>query len=396
MKEVRSDSTEEPFNARLWLASRALRRSHCLFLIYLIFLVTGPVWGFEYSKGAIRPRMVLNDVAIPLPLATKNEPIVLFASVAKTLDQAHLLHLEEMNSIFGFGAGDKSFICVKNAVFDFLKKEIVSLYDTDLILDASNPHNISHELPIDGSFIDQKSHQSKDSGSAFSAMMGSGVDADGYLFVQVKLFQTGLPLPEEANAQAGMDDLFASGKTADPIILESPSRLKLVQEACGSLSDFYKCWPLAVGQMVGDMGCFSKNGGRLADLEKGVMINGPAVILSESIVLNASEGIFLRRGFSDDHEEIETHVSANNGVKAVFAGEKGEISIECKSFKHVVERKAAQFEGGPVVMRRNQLILVAEEEWQFVRIFDCHRVVLSPGKWQMVGTLESGEASSHR
>jgi hypothetical protein len=47
-------------------------------------------------------------------------------------------------------------------------------------------------------------------------------------------------------------------------------------------------------------------------------------------------------------------------------------------------------------MRRNQLILVAEEEWQFVRIFDCHRVVLSPGKWQMVGTLESGEASSHR
>jgi hypothetical protein len=125
------------------------------------------------------------------------------------------------------------------------------------------------------------------------------------------------------------------------------------------------------------------------------MINGPAVVLSEPIVLNALEGIFLRRGFLDDHEEIETHVSANNGVKAVLSGEKGDVAIECRSFKHVVERKAAQFKGGPVVMRRNQVILVAEEEWQFVRVFDCHRVVLSPGKWKMVGTLESGESSSH-
>lgn len=134
----------------------------------------------------------------------------------------------------------------------------------------------------------------------------------------------------------------------------------------------------------------------MADLEKGIMINGPAVVLSEPIVLNASEGIFLRRGLSDGHEEMETHVSANNGVKAVLSGEKGEIAIECKSFKQVVERKAAQFEGGPVVMRRNQVILVAEEEWQFVRIFDYHRVVLSPGKWQMIGALEPGEASSYR
>ena len=396
MKEVRSDSIGELFNAYLWRARRALRYSHCLLLIYLIFSVTVPVWGFEYPKGAIRPGMVLNDVAIPLSLATKNEPIVLFASVAKTLDQAHLLHLEGFNSIFSVRLGDTSSIRAKNAVFDFLKKEIVSLHETDLILDVSNPRNISHELLIDGSVTDKKSHQSKDSGSRLSAMMGSGVDADGYLFVQVKSFQTGLPLPEEANVQSGIDGLFTSGKTADPIILEGPSRLKLVQEACRSLSHFYKCWPLADGQREGYMGCFSKNGGRLADLEKGVMINGPAVILSEPIVLNASKGIFVRRGFSDDHEKIETHVSANNGVKAVLSGEKGDTAIECRSFKHVVERKAAQFEGGPVVMRRNQVILVAEEEWQFVRVFDYHRVVLSPGKWKMVGTLESDEASSHR
>ena len=340
--------------------------------------------------------MVLNDVAIPLSMATKNEPVVLFASVAKTLDQAHLLHLEGFNSIFGVRLGDTSSIRAKNAVFDFLKKEIVSLYETDLILDVSNLRDISHELPIDGSVTDKKSHQSKDSGLVPRVMMGSGVDADGYLFVQVKSFQTGLPLSEEANVQSGIDGLFTSGKTADPIILEVPSRLKLVQEACGSLSHFYKCWPLADGQREGYMGCFSKNGGRLADLEKGVMINGPAVVLSEPIVLNASEGVFLHRGLSDDHEEIETHVSADNGVKAVLSGEKGEIAIECKSFKHVVERKAAQFEGGPVVMRRNQLILVAEEEWQFVRIFDYHRVVLSPGKWKMVGALQPDEASSHQ
>jgi hypothetical protein len=340
--------------------------------------------------------MVLNDVAIPLSLAAKNEPIVLFASVAKTLDQAHLLHLEEVNSVFSVRLGDTSSVRAKNAVFDFLKKEIVSLYETDLILDVSNLRSTSHEAPIDDSVAAKKSHQSKDSGSRLSAMMGSGVDADGYLFVQVKSFQTGLPLSEEANVQSGIDDFFASGKTADPIILESPTRLKLVQEACGSLSDFYKCWPLAGGQMGGYMGCFSKNGGRLADLEKGVMINGPAVILSEPMVLNALEGIFLRRGFSNDHEEIETHVSANNGVKAVLSGENGDTAIECRSFKHVVERKAAQFEGGPVVMRRNHVILAAEEEWQFVRVFDYRRVVLSPGKWKMVGTLESDEASSHR
>jgi hypothetical protein len=359
-----------------------------LFLIFLIFPATGPVWGFDYSNGAIRPGMVLNDVAIPLSFATKNEPIVLFASVAKTLDQAHLLHLEGFNSIFSVRLGDTSSIRAKNAVFDFLKKEIVSLYETDLILDVSNPRNISHELPIDGSVTDKKSYH--------RAIMGGGVDADGYLFVQVKSFQTGLPLPEEANVQTGIDGLFACVKTSDPILLEAPTRLKLVQEACGSLSDFYKCWPLADGQREGYMGFFSKNGGRLADLEKGVMINGPAVVLSKPIVLNASEGIFLHRGLSDDHQEIETHVSANNGVKAVLPGEKGEIAIECRSFKHVVERKAAQFEGGPVVMRRNHVIMAAEEEWQFVRVFDYDRVVLSPGKWKILGTIDPGEASSHR
>jgi hypothetical protein len=212
--------------------------------------------------------MVLNDVAIPLSLATKNEPIVLFASVAKALNQAHLLHLEEVNSIFGVRAGDASSIRAKNAVFDILKKKIVSLYETDLVLDVSNPRNISHELPIDGSVSDEKSHQSKNYGLVPSAMMGSGVDADGYLFVQVKSFQTGPPPPEEANDRAGIDGLFVGVKTVDPILLEAPSRLNLVQEACGSLSDFYKCWPLAGGQMRGYMGCFSKNGGRLADLEK--------------------------------------------------------------------------------------------------------------------------------
>jgi hypothetical protein len=340
--------------------------------------------------------MVLNDVAIPLSLATKNEPIVLFASVAKNLHQTHLLHLEEVRSTFGVGAADKSSIRGKNAVYDFLKKEIISLYETDLILDVSNSFNRGHKDSTDAFVTVEKSSESKDSESALGAMMGSGVDADGYLLVQFKSFQKRSPLLEKANIQAGIDDLLTFDKAPDSILLRAPSRLKLVQEACGSLSHFYKCWPLADGQRGGYMGCFSKNGGRLADLEKGVMINGPAVVLSEPIVLNASEGIFLSRGLSDDHEEIETHVLANNGVKAVLSGEKGEISIECKSFKHVVERKAAQFEGGPVVMRRNQVILVAEEEWQFVRIFDYHRVVLSPGKWQMVGTLESGEASSHR
>lgn len=346
--------------------------------------------------GAVRPGMVLNDVAIPLSFATKKEPVVLLASVARTAEQAHLLHLEEANCMFVVRSCDNSSFRVKNAVFDFLKKEIVSLYETDLILDSSKPRNISHEPAIDGSFIDKKNHQSKDYESALIAMMGGGVDADGYLFVKVRSFKTGLPHREEANLQVGIDGFFASAKTANLILLESPSRLRLVQEACGSLSDFYKCWPLADGRMGRYMGCFSKNGGRLADLEKGIMINGPAVILSEPIVLNASEGIFLRRGLSDDHEEIETHVSARNGVSAVFSGEKGDIAIECRSFKHVVERKAAQFEGGPVVIRRNHVILVAEEDWQFVRIFDYHRVVLSPGKWKMVGALEPDEASGHR
>ena len=380
----------------LWLA-RSLLRCPNLFLIYLIFSVIGSVCGFEYPKGATRSGMVLNDVAIPLSLATKDEPVVLFATAAKTLDDANLLHLKEVNSIFGLKGGDKSSICVKNAVFDFQKKEIISLEETDLILDISNPRNVSRERLVDGSGTHKKSHQSNDSGSALDVLMGSGVDAHGYLFVQVKSFhKRSLPPKEETYVQFGIYDLFADGKTLDSTLLKSPSRLKLVQEACGSLEDFYKCWPLADGQRKGYMGCFSKNGGRLADLEKGVMINGPAVILSEPIVLNASEGIFLRRGISDDHEEIETHVSADNGVRAALSSEKGDVAIECKSFKYVIERKAAQFEGGPVVMRRNYVILVAEEEWQFVRVFDCHRVVLSPGKWQVVGTLKPDDAGDHR
>lgn len=341
--------------------------------------------------------MVLNDVAIPLSLATKDEPVVLFASAAKTLDDANLLHLEEVNSIFGLKGGDKSSIYVKNAIFDFQKKEIISLEETDLILDISNPRNVSRERQVNDSGTHKKSRQSNDSGSALDVLMGSGVDVHGYLFVQVKSFhKRSLPPKEETNFQFGIDSFFADGKTLDSTLLESPSRLKLVQEACGSLADFYKCWPLAEGQREGYMGCFSKNGGRLADLEIGIMINGPAVILSESIVLNATKGLSLHREISDDHEKMETHVLANNGVKAVLSGDRLDISIKCRSFKQVVERKVAQFEGGPVVMRRNHVTLVAEEEWQFVRIFDNHRVVLGPGKWQVVGTLKPDDAGDHR
>lgn len=381
---------------RLWLASRAFRFSPLFFIICLILPVTRPAWAFDHSNGAIRPGMVLNDMVIPLSLDEKNEPIVLFASVAKTFDQAHLLHLEQVRSIFGVGANDKSSICVKNAVFDFLKKEIISLRETDLILDVSNPSNRNRKNSTDAPAAIKVSYESKYSGSALGGVVGSGVDVDGYLFVQVKSSQTGLTLPEKANNQVGIEDFISSRKRIDSILLECPSRLKLVQDGCGSLSEFYKCWPLADGQSERLMGCFSKNGGRLADLEKGVTINGPALILSKPIVLNASQGIFLRRALSDDHEEIETRVYANNGVKAVLSEEKGDIAIECRSFTHVVERKAAQFEGGPVVLRRNHVILVAEEEWQFVRIFDYHRVVLSPGKWRMVGTLEPDEGSSQR
>lgn len=373
------------------------RRAYSVPLICLICSVTRPVCGIECSKGVIRPGMVLNNVVIPLPLATKTESITLNASVAKTLDPAHLLWLEEVNSAFNLKGNYTSSIRIKKAIFDFLNKKILSLHETDLIWDISNPRHISHEVPIDGSAGDKQRYKSNDPESALFAMTGGGVDAHGYLFVEIKTFQINSNLStESANSKNGNEDILAYGKTADSILLEAPSRLKLVQEACGSLSDFYKCWPLTDGQKLGHVGFFSKNGGRLADLEKGVMINGPAVILSEPIVLNASEGIFLRRGISDDHEEIETHFSANNGVKAMLTGEAGDIAIECRSFKHVVERKAAQFEGGPVVMRRNHVILIAEEEWQFVRIFDYHRVVLSPGKWQMVGTLEPEEASSHR
>jgi hypothetical protein len=380
----------------LWLA-RCLLRCQSVFLICLFLSVIGFVSGFEYPNGAIRSGMVLNDVAIPLSLATKDEPVVLFASAAKTLDDANLLHLEEVSSIFCLRGDDKSSICVKKCVFDFKKKEIISLEETDLILDISNPRNVSRELRVDDSGTHKKRRQSSDSGSALDVLMGSGVDAHGYLFAQVKSFhKRSLPPKEETDVQFGIDSFFADRKMHEPILPESLSRLKLVQEACGSLVDFYKCWPLADGQKSGEMGCFSKNGGRLADLEKGIMINGPAVILSEPIVLNATEGLSLHRGISEDHEEMETHVLANNGVKAVLSGDGLDISIKCRSFKQVVERKAAQFEGGPVVMRRNHVTMVAGEEWQFVRIFDNHRVVLSPGKWQVVGILKPDDAGDHQ
>lgn len=375
-----------------------MRRVFDLLLKSLVILIAGSVEGADSWRCALGRGMVLNDVIIPISpsSSTNDEPVVLSARVARTLDSTHLLSLEGVKSVFCIGSGNYSSVYAENALLDSLSNRIVNLHDTDFCLDVSKTPNRDHEVSVDSRDADSKSFRPKASNLALDAMIDDVIAASGSLFVNVKAFQTSVLLPNDEVAAHTDNDFFAVQRPSEHIICEFPTRLKLVQEACVSLAHFYKCWPLANGTQTHRMGCFSKNGGRLANLEKGVMINGPAVILSEPIVLNAADGIFLRRGISDDHEEIETHVSADNGVRSALYTEKGDVTIECRSFKYVTERKVAQFEGGPVVMRRNHVTLVAEEEWQFVRVFDCRRVVLSPGKWTVVGSIESQKKNFNR
>lgn len=392
MKETSPVSVAKLINTR----PPAVRRVVDLFWNCLVILIAHSIEGAESSNGAIGSGMVLKDMVIPLSISEDAIPVVLSAREAKTLNPTHLLRLERAKSVFGDRSGGQTSIHVKNAVFDSLNKKIISLHETDFLFDASNALNNDHKVSLVGREIDSNSYQVESSNSKLHDILGDGVDASGFLFVEFKTHETSLFLQKKDPVVDAANDFFTLKIPLDSVFFGPPTRLKLVQQACVSLADFYKCWPLVEGTKNGRMGCFTKNGGRLATLEKGVTINGPAVILSELIVLAASDGIFLRRKLLDDHGVMETHVLANNGANALISDGRGDVAIKCESFKHIIETKTSQFEGGPVVMQRNNVTLVAEEQWQFVRVFDYHRVVLSPGKWQVVGTLNPNEARSHR
>ena len=66
-----------------------------------------------------------------------------------------------------------------------------------------------------------------------------------------------------------------------------------------------------------------------------------------------------------------------------------ETWIHSDNFTYLSDQQIFQFKGGPLKIANNGLVLEATEDWQFLRVFANHRVVLSPGAWNMVGILEA-------
>jgi hypothetical protein len=166
----------------------------------------------------------------------------------------------------------------------------------------------------------------------------------------------------------------------------------LVQDFAGDLATFLDCWKRvedrADNRFGGTFMMMGRNGGQI-DLERMEMrLDGRTAILGPRSVLVSSGGMRLCRETLNDEELIR--MTGNGGVRTwIHPPKADETWIQSASFECVSDRRILQFEGGPLTVGRKGMILEASESWQFVRVFDGGRIVLSPGSWNMVGTMSA-------
>jgi hypothetical protein len=166
--------------------------------------------------------------------------------------------------------------------------------------------------------------------------------------------------------------------------------ISLLQDLSSNLAEFVKCRnhmeakdfksdPSASGRMA----LVGLEGGSMDLRQWRIQLTRRSALVGPQSVLTCSQGIRLRRELTD--AEPLMHLTGAGDIKAWFkTSEQTETSVRSGSFHYVSDRKILQFKGGPLVVNRDGIVLQATEEWQFLRVFDGGRVVLSTGAWNMI------------
>lgn len=175
------------------------------------------------------------------------------------------------------------------------------------------------------------------------------------------------------------------------------SPIGIVQDFAGDLTTFIQCWNQVAEDMNGnlsehrhtsDLMIMGREGGRIDLAGFEIDLDGRTAILGPRFFLRSDGGLRIREVAVELDRMMR--LSGGGGIQAWMAPSDSGITLICSDkFEFVGDRRILQFEGGPLTLSRGGIILKASENWQFIRVFDGGRVVLSPGGWNTLEALET-------
>lgn len=324
----------------------------------------------------MRPGMGLKDFSYQINSRDGNQGQVLVAKNAEIRDPANLMWIDGF--AFRGGGGDRSYsVTAPEAVYDFMTGTLQT------------------RGPFQGNALGMRFEGSRLTGEVKSRRFDFSDDFEIHLSSLVK------PPPP-----AG-DETWEELTCAPPSPFRPGRHLSgtemtpigQVQDFAGDLTTFLKCWSRVTEELVpnqtgirraSDFMIMGRQGGQI-DLGIFEMdLVGRTAILAPKSCLFSLGGIRIRETVVE--LERMMHLTGSGGIQAWMTPSASEKTLICSDkFEFVSDRRILQFEGGPLTLCRRGIILQASESWQFVRIFDGGRVVLSPGNWKTLGALATSD-----
>ena len=338
--------------------------------------------GFDLS-GIIHSGMVFRDLILPMVSPGEGGKQVLKAESAEVGDPAHRLQIRGLELMIG--ERDSGFhLRAPGASFDLKTKR----------------------MEAGEGFL------AEGWGARFEGVNLSGIVNDRRFEIsghfQIRVHGRGgavvpTPRPPFPDEEGAFDRYF---EPRDAVSLaKRMTAPRLLQEFSPHLHGFDRYWKtLSRGDLSASAIWWkphwylaSWQGGGFDLSRKEVRMAGASALIGPGGFLSSEGGMVWRQEASinpDDSDAggpaTETRILGQGGVNVWMQAADDDVTwIRSERFEYVAGLgNVLQFEGGPVRFFRSGVLLRAEENWQFVRLFDGEKLVLSPGNWK---TLDEDE-----
>jgi hypothetical protein len=179
--------------------------------------------------------------------------------------------------------------------------------------------------------------------------------------------------------------------------LEEMTVMRFVQDFSRNLATFDDFWeriqhekPAGVQAGSSTYSLIGSEGGFIDLGRMEIRIMGKSAILGPGAVLVSSKGMKLEQ--EDVAGDKVMRMTGRGAIRAwVDLPKSNKTWVVAKNFEYVSDRRIFQFDGGPLLVGRSGMILEATEDWQFARVMECGRVVLSLGSWKVFGTADEAQ-----
>ncbi len=347
----------------------------CLGLLVAMSCFATATEDSDSLSGIMIPGMIFSNLIVPLNPMDQQNLQVLRASRAEIGTPPHLLRISNLNVSVREQGVRKFNLQTQSAIYDFHSKTIKT---------ADQFHANGRGLCMEGmGLCGNPADQIFDAGSRLEIQVGQPAQQTPFS-----------PRPKPTEFPTFRDTSPEQSKYAVP---DPMSALELVQTFAGNLSTFMWCWRWVDQFDTGvedtaaeSMVLMAPGGGRIDLGQLDIQLTGPSLLLGPRAVMLSSKGVRFRQESSNGDTWIR--MTGQGGVKtSIHNAQSGMVWIRSDSVVAISDKQLIQFEGGPLQVWRQGILLEAAENWQYVRVYANRRMMLSPGAWNMVGDMNNPE-----